>query len=277
MQARSRLAGFVPAAVVLVVLTGCQQAASDDEDDEPAGRRMPLPPAGAMFDYQLGGAYPPPAGVEIVTRDRAAEPASGRYSICYVNAFQAQPDDLAWWQAEHADLLLTDDAGEYVVDAEWDEVLLDTSTRAKRSALAGIVGEWIADCADRGFDAIEPDNLDSWTRSGGLLSEDAALDYVALLAQQAHDGGLAIAQKNTPELGERGRSAGLDFAVAEECGRYDECAAYTDVYGDHVIVVEYREPDFDLACARWGESLPIVLRDLDVSPSGSPGYVFAAC
>ncbi|WP_344980056.1 hypothetical protein [Streptosporangium fragile] len=29
-----------------------------------------LPPAHAGFDYQIGGAYPPPTGVRVVSRDR---------------------------------------------------------------------------------------------------------------------------------------------------------------------------------------------------------------
>ena len=35
--------------------------------------------------------------------------------------------------------------------------------------LAGIVGRWIAGCADDGFDAVELDNLDSFTRSRQLI------------------------------------------------------------------------------------------------------------
>ena len=53
------------------------------------------PPVNAGFDYQIGGDYPLPEGVSVVSRDwfsgRAAdEPA---YSICYVNAFQTQADE----------------------------------------------------------------------------------------------------------------------------------------------------------------------------------------
>ena len=90
-----------------------------------------LPPRNAGFDYQIGGAYPPPAGVRIVARDRAAEPAPGLYNICYVNAFQAQPDARDDWPA---DLLLRDKKGEVVVDGDWDEALLDIGTPAKRRA-----------------------------------------------------------------------------------------------------------------------------------------------
>ena len=67
-----------------------------------------LPTPGAAFDYQLGGAYTPPAGVTVVSRDRTATPASGLYNICYVNGFQIQPDEASWWQAQHPDLILRD-------------------------------------------------------------------------------------------------------------------------------------------------------------------------
>src|SRR5690606_18115219 len=54
---------------------------------------MQLPPPNARFDYQLGGAYTPPGGVQIVSRDREATPAAGAYNICYVNGFQIQPGE----------------------------------------------------------------------------------------------------------------------------------------------------------------------------------------
>ena len=53
-----------------------------------------LPPVGGKLDYQLGGAYAPPAGVTIVSRDRKAAPGrAALYNICYVNGFQIQPDE----------------------------------------------------------------------------------------------------------------------------------------------------------------------------------------
>jgi len=64
------------------------------------------PPAHARFDYQIGGAYPPAAGVAIVDRDRGDRPAAGQYNVCYPNAFQAQPQETAWWRRHHPGLLL---------------------------------------------------------------------------------------------------------------------------------------------------------------------------
>lgn len=237
---------------------------------------MALPPVNAGLDYQLGGEYPPPAGVEIVSRDRNAAPAPGLYNICYVNGFQTQPDEEEWWLSEHPDLILRDENGDPVIDPDWDEMLLDISTPEKRAALAEIVGGWITGCGADGFDAIEIDNLDTYSRSEGLLTQDHAVAFMSLLSQVAHDAGMAIAQKNSAEIVDRREEMGTDFVVAEECNRWDECQVYTDVYGDAVLVIEYRVQDFEAGCADF-PGLSIVLRDLDLVPEGDPGYVFDGC
>jgi hypothetical protein len=56
-----------------------------------AGGDVRLPPRDVRFDYQLGGAYPAAEDVGVVVRDRTDAPDPDRYSVCYVNAFQAQP------------------------------------------------------------------------------------------------------------------------------------------------------------------------------------------
>ena len=256
------------------------------------------PTPNAQFDYQLGGAYPPPAGTTVLSRDRLDAPAVGKYTICYVNAFQTQHADLAGVWRRHPDLLLhqpgvrvppgadpsvkADAAKYWVKDAGWDEILLDISTSAKRAALAEIVGRWIDACAADGFQAVEPDKLDSWTRnrnSRTLLSRQNATDYVAMLAARAHAAGLAIAQKNTPQLSASRADVGFDFAIAEECARYNECDSYTGDYATNVIDIEYRGQDFERACADRdiGPVLSVVRRDRDVVPRGSSGFVYDAC
>jgi hypothetical protein len=236
-----------------------------------------LPPVAAKFDYQIGAAYTPPAGVTVVSRDRGAAPAAGLYNICYVNAFQTQPEETAWWKVNHDSLLLKDKGGRYVVDGEWNEVLLDTSTDAKRAALAGIVGGWIAGCAKSGFNAIEPDNIDSYQRSKKLLTDAHAVSYLGLLATRAHQAGLAIAQKNALELKDRGRKAGLDFAIAEECGQYQECADYQAQYGNNVIAIEYRAGGLTTACKSLAGKTSVVRRDVDVTAPGSKTYIYKTC
>ncbi|MFF4898019.1 endo alpha-1,4 polygalactosaminidase [Streptomyces sp. NPDC001068] len=233
-----------------------------------------LPPTHAGFDYQIGGAYPPPSGVKVVTRDHTASPVSGLYNVCYVNAFQAQPGAEGEWAS---DLLLRDSAGKVVYDEDWGEALLDVGTDAKRQRIAGQIGSQIDGCRDKGFQAVEPDNYDSYTRSGNRLTANNAQAYIKLLSARAHADGLAIAQKNTPELAGNRTANGLDFAVAEECGQYDECGDYTSAFGNNVIVIEYTNSGRTKACKGWGGTLSIVQRDVDVSPAGSSGYVRKTC
>ncbi|MFI5842666.1 endo alpha-1,4 polygalactosaminidase [Catenuloplanes sp. NPDC051500] len=252
-------------------------SASTSVPTVPAGT-VSAPPANATFDYQIGGAYTPPSGVSVVSRDYTASPAAGIYNICYVNAFQTQPDAESWWKTNHSDLLLKDKQGKLVEDEDWGELFLDFSTDAKRAALTTIVGGWIDKCAAKGFKAVEPDNLDTYTRSNGLLTEDQAVAYAASLASYAHGKGLAIGQKNTAELSTaKAKKAGFDFAVAEECGTWNECGAYTATYGSKVIVIEYDQGGFTKACNSHGSTLSVVQRDRDVTAPGSKSYVWKAC
>jgi hypothetical protein len=235
-----------------------------------------LPEANAAFDYQIGGAYTPPSGVRVVSRDRNSPKAPGLYNICYVNGFQIQPDEESFWRSEHPDLILRDAKGDSVVDPDWNEMLLDTSTQENRARLATIIGDWMARCKTAGFDAIELDNLDSYTRSSGLLDQADNVALMTQLSATAHALGLAVAQKNSSELLGSVATMGTDFAVVEECNRYSECRDYQRAYGDRLFVIEYRVQDFEAGCTDFPE-LSIVLRDLDVSTPASLKYVHEGC
>lgn len=237
---------------------------------------LKLPPANAGLDYQLGGSYSPASEVKIVSRDRTAKPAPGLYNICYVNGFQAQPGEEDFWLSEHAELVLRDSNGQPVIDEDWDELMLDISSADKREQLAEIIGGFIEGCAQDGFDAVEIDNLDSFSRSGGRLSEQNAIDFMALLSKRAHAKGMPIAQKNSAELVSQRAKLGTDFAIAEECSRYDECDVYVRGYGDLVFVIEYRKSDFDKGCKEF-PNLSIVLRDVPLTTPNSSSYVFEGC
>ena len=230
----------------------------------PAAADVDPPPVGTDVDYQLGGASAAPAHVGILVRDRGAKPAAGRYNVCYVNGFQTQSSERRFWRKRMR--LVLRDHGRPVVDEAWGEWLLDTRTRAKRRALARVVGGWVDRCADDGFDAVELDNLDSFTRSHRLLKRRHAVALARLLVRRAHASGLAVGQKNL--AGFDGSRIGYDFAVAEECGRYRECRRYRASYGRRVLVVEYRAKDFRRACRRHAGGLAIVLRDRDLTPAG---------
>jgi hypothetical protein len=239
-----------------------------------------LPPAGGRYDSQLGGAYDPPPGTLIVSRDRAEPPAPGLYNICYVNAFQTQPQETGWWLTNHPDLLLRQDGG-LAEDSNWPgEILLDTSTGAKRVALAAIVTGWIDQCARDGYQAIEADNLDTYSRSASALSVEDNLAYATLLIDHAHALGLAFAQKNGGELGGRGKAAGFDFAIVESCQVYDECDGYVEIFGPLVLEIEYADTDaahFEAACATRGHQISVIRRDRNLTIPAEPSYFYQTC
>ena len=274
-----RTSSAAAAAVAVLLLAGCAAPAPDAGDD--SSQRVVLPPAGVVIDYQLSEGYDPAPGVAGVVRDSADVPASGLYSICYINGFQSQPADRETWLADNPDLVLLD-GGQPVIDADWpDELILDTSDAGKRDRIAAIMADDFSACAEKGFDAVEIDNLDSYGRSGGRLDRDGAIALASLYAATAHAAGLAIAQKNSAELGKRGRDeAGFDFAVAEECQRFDECALYTSVYGDLVFDIEYTDDlrgTFAEVCADPQVPESTILRDRDLTAPSSPDFVFEAC
>ena len=144
-----------------------------------------------------------------------------------------RPDERSAWPAD----LVLSELGD---DPNWGgEYLVDIRDAGKRARAADWLQPMIKTCARKGFDAVEYDNLDSWTRFDGTAREGdvpfgkaEAIAFAELLADRAHALGLAVGQKNTVELTRaqaRGR-IGFDFAIAEECGRYGECRRYRRVY-----------------------------------------------
>jgi hypothetical protein len=96
-------------------------------------------------------------------------------------------------------------------------------------------------CRDKGFDAVEPDNMDGYrNRTGFPLTAADQLRYNRLIARLAHERGLAVGLKNDldqiPEL-----VGDFDFAVNEQCAQYRECDALTPFVeaGKAVFHVEY--------------------------------------
>ena len=151
-----------------------------------------------------------------------------------------------------------------------------------------MIGPWLDRCAKVGYRAVEPDNLDSWSRSQGRLNPSENLAFARLLADRAHADGLAIGQKNASEVAKEGRqTVGFDFVIAEECQRYTgssggrECEDYRRWYANNVFEIEYTDgggrPNFAAACAARGSQVSITYRDRDVKPRGTTGYAFDHC
>src|ERR1700712_5037494 len=250
----------------------------------------PLPTTGG-WDYQLYGRY---------QSDPRAAIDPSIYNICYLNAFQTQPEDNAFWDTpEYGDLLLMNGT-EAVEDERWPgEYLFDISTPEKRAKLMAVQLRWLTHCRDSGFKAVEPDNIDSYERSLGLLTVEHAYEFMKEWAAAAHSLGLAVAQKNSAEWVSGGAASlaagvGFDFALVEECQLTGECADLMAYYGpERVLEVEYwydtadsssgvtvaafNKDHFVAACTDHGESAHIVLRNRDVRSAGQAGFVFELC
>ncbi len=102
-------------------------------------------------------------------------------------------------------------------------------------------------CQAKGFDAVEPDNMEVWTNDTGFpLTYDDQLKFALWLADEAHKRGLAIGQKNASDQVKDLVNV-YDFAITEDYFYYSEAelmlpyiqadkpvfaAEYTDLPGD---------------------------------------------
>lgn len=269
-------AGLVAAALSLLPTIGAATAyAGAAADERPAAVRLPTPNVG--FDYQIGGAFAPAPSVGIVSRDRKASPSSAPYDVCYVNAFQteATPGD-----PDHEDNWPPGVVWDEREDPDWPgEHPIDIGTNANRRTAAEFVNSRLEHCAQQGFDAVELDNLDTFTRyPDAPFDEQDAIAYARLLVEFAIESGLAVGQKNTPELLDVARTEiGFGFAIVEECGAYDECQPYVDTYEGRVYDVEYTAEGLAAACEAIGDVGTVIQRDRDLVTPDDPGYVFATC
>ena len=93
--------------------------------------------------------------------------------------------------------------------------------------LLPIMGKRLDLCRQKGFDAVEPDNVDGYANDSGFpLTAGAQLAYNRAIARLAHDRGLAVGLKN--DLDQIPSLVGsFEFAVNEQCAQYSECDALT--------------------------------------------------
>ncbi|RMB58221.1 endo alpha-1,4 polygalactosaminidase [Tessaracoccus antarcticus] len=175
--------------------------------------------------------------------------AAGGHALCYVNAGGSEDfrDDFTSFPDEVQGNPLDDWPGERWLDVRRLDVLLP------------IMGLRMDQCRDKGFDAVDPDNLNGFANDTGFpLTAADALAYQRALIALAHDRGLAIGLKNTMELIPQ-LADEIDFAVNEQCQQYDECDTYAPLValGKPVFTIEYQG-----TCDGQPAGLSTVLADL---------------
>jgi hypothetical protein len=137
----------------------------------------------------------------------------GKKVICYINAG-------AWedWRPD-ADQYLSDLLGN-AYDGWPGERWLDIR---QISQLEPVLTSRLDLCKQKGFDGVEPDNLDAFqTDTGFPISTEDQLRFNKWFADQAHYRGLSIGLKNDPDQ-ILDLSMFYDYAILEDCFQYDWC------------------------------------------------------
>ncbi|QMT62088.1 endo alpha-1,4 polygalactosaminidase [Legionella sp. PC997] len=103
-------------------------------------------------------------------------------------------------------------------------------------------------CKEKGFDAVEFDNVDGYTNKTGfpLKNSDQAF-YNAYLANMAHQAGLAVGLKNDLEQVEI-LLPYFDFAINEQCFEYKECNQLMPFINSNKAVLEV---EYDLKPSKF--------------------------
>ncbi|MFF3331310.1 endo alpha-1,4 polygalactosaminidase [Streptomyces sp. NPDC002888] len=237
--------------VALLLLAGCTSAPDDKTDDkrdgarDSGGRWQPEP--GVAWQWQLSGRLDTSVDVPVYDIDGfdhskatvAALHDKDRKVICYLSTG-------AWedWRP---------DAGKFPKSVVgkgngWEgERWLDIR---RTDVLEPLMAARLDMCREKGFDAVEPDNMDGYDNTTGFPIEAAdQLRYNRLIARLAHERGMSVGLKNDldqiPEL-----VKDFDFAVNEQCAQYDECTTLEPFVkaGKAVFHVEYELPT-DRFCA----------------------------
>jgi hypothetical protein len=244
-----------------------------DDADEATDASVPEgggdgPRPGATFQWQLSG-YPPDLSVDaevydldlFETPDAALAELEGRgvTTVCYFSAgtYEDFREDAAGFPE--------DARGEPLPDFP-DERWLDVR---RIDDLAPVIEARLDLCAERGFDAVEMDNVDAYANDSGFdLTAEDQIEFNRWLASEARERGLSPGLKGTAEL------AGdlvddFDWALVEQCIEYDECEAFRPFVDDDkaVFVVEY-EGSEDEVCRRASELDGMVVMRADYALDG---------
>jgi hypothetical protein len=130
----------------------------------------------------------------------------------------------------------------------------------------------------KGFDAVEPDNIDGYSNSTGFpLTAQDQLNYNSWIANQAHQRGLSVGLKNDVEQA-TALQPYFDWALNEESYKYNEYSGLTVFTNNNkaVFEVEYGK---NVSQASVMNSLRFnsMTRDLDLVSPGSSGYIRIPC
>lgn len=111
------------------------------------------------------------------------------------------------------------------------------------SAIEPIMAKRFAMCREKGFDAVEPDNIEAFSNKSGFpITPQQQITFNEWVAEDVHSLGMAVLQKNdgeqTPQL-----HSFFDGALTEQCNQYEECSDFQPYLaaGEPVLNAEYKK------------------------------------
>lgn len=171
-------------------------------------------------------------GFENEASEVAALHAEGKHAICYIDVGTAEnfrPD-----YGEFSKAVLGRSNG-------WPgERWLDIRSL---DVIEPIMEQRFRMCREKGFDALEPDNIEAFSNKSGFpITATQQLEYDLWIANEAHSLGMAVFQKNDGEQSVQ-QEPYFDGALNEQCNQYRECAQYRPYLeaGKPVMNAEYSQ------------------------------------
>jgi hypothetical protein len=246
----------------------------DTSTPQPVAVKKPavrwVPKRGTRWQWQLSGKLNLNVNVPIYDIDGAGTTAAqvaalhrrGRRAICYVNvgAYENFRSDKSRFRAAVLGKPLDGWAGERWLDIR------------RIDLLAPIMSARFANCRAKGFDAVEPDNVDGYANNTGFrLTAAHQLRYNRWIAALAHSKGMSVALKN--DLGQvRALVPYFDFAVNEQCVEFDECETLLPFIraGKAVLHVEYGLSKAQFCAKTRVLGFSSMRKPLDLGPAREP-------
>lgn len=138
----------------------------------------------------------------------------GKHAVCYI--------DVGTWEGWRPDAKEFPKSVLGKPDAGWPgERWLDIR---QQKVLLPIMAARFERCVKKGFDAVDPDNVDGYENDTGFaLSNAEQLSYDRAIAALAHHDGLSVALKSDPDEA-AALEGDFDFVVQEQCVQYSQCA-----------------------------------------------------
>jgi hypothetical protein len=242
-------------ALLLLLLSACAPASSGTP--EPAASSSPIPPQavgwrpapGDSFQIQFSGELDLSIPADVYDLDLfdtdaqtiADLHARGVRVVCYIS--------VGSWEDWRPD---ADQFPAEIIGKDYEgwpgENWLDIRQIDK---LAPILRARLDLCAAKGFDGVEPDNIETYTNDTGFpITYADQLAFSIWLANEAHARGLAIGLKNAPDMA-ADAAPHFDYAVVEDCFYFNWCGQMTPFLeaGKPVFAIEYTDMDVDFAAA----------------------------